>query len=296
LVGAAIRSVLTQSLSDLELIVIDDASTDATSDVAASVGDSRIRLMRLESQVGAGGARNRGAAVAIAPLIAFQDSDDEWLPGRLQLTVEALEEAGNGAALAYSDMIRVDGDSEQVFRAPTAPGRRRLGLGEALRFGVGNIGVQSTVIRAESLAACGGFDEGLPALEDFELFVRLAQIGRFVHVRRPLVRFHPQTDGLSLNFRAVLAAWRMIAEKYGGPAAGGAVTRAYFLSQIGRHLHACGDVEDGLRQVLAAARLAPVSLVGVRALAYWLRWRRALSPWLTAPDRLIERLRIGRGG
>jgi len=273
LVVPAMRSVLSQSFADLELIVVDDASADATSELVAALPDPRVRLLRLEARAGAGGARNRGAATATAPLLAFQDSDDEWLPDRLAATVAAMDGAGVDTVLVYTDMIRAEGRAERPYPAPRRPGRRRLRLAEALRFGVGDIGIQTTLLRADAFAAVGGFDETLPALEDFELFVRLSQRGRFLHVRRPLVRFQPRPEGLSNDHGAIVAAWGAIARKYAAVAAGDPTTRAFFLAAAGLHLDAGGDRDQGLRQLLQAARLAPLSGVGLRAFATWLRRR-----------------------
>src|SRR5262245_12992873 len=83
-IGGAIPSVLRQTWADFELIVIDDGSEDGTLEAAAGIRDPRLRLIAGQSNRGAAAARNRGAAVARADWIAFQDSDDEWLPEKLE--------------------------------------------------------------------------------------------------------------------------------------------------------------------------------------------------------------------
>lgn len=88
-VERAIRSVLSQDMKDLEILVIDDGSHDGTADVVRGIDDPRIRLIRQENQ-GEGGARNRGIHMAQAPLLAFIDGDDEWLPGHLSRVLDLL--------------------------------------------------------------------------------------------------------------------------------------------------------------------------------------------------------------
>jgi glycosyltransferase involved in cell wall biosynthesis len=88
----AIASVRGQSVEDFEHIVIDDGSTDGSGDVAAALGDSRLRLERCHGRQGANAARNRGIAMARAPIVTFLDSDDEFLPHRLEATLTIFEE------------------------------------------------------------------------------------------------------------------------------------------------------------------------------------------------------------
>ena len=84
LLRRAIDSVLSQDYQDLELIVVDDASTDDTQTVVQQFADQRIRYVRLADRQGATAARNAGISAARGEFIGFQDSDDEWLPGKLE--------------------------------------------------------------------------------------------------------------------------------------------------------------------------------------------------------------------
>src|SRR5947208_5049800 len=85
--GRAIRGVLDQTLKDFELIVVDDGSTDDSASVAKSFGDPRIRIIELGQNRGGNAARNAGVRAAGAPLIAFLDSDDTYLPEKLERVV-----------------------------------------------------------------------------------------------------------------------------------------------------------------------------------------------------------------
>src|SRR5215468_5764628 len=83
-VARAINSVLVQTCQDFEIIVVDDASTDDTAAAVASIRDSRVRSIRHDRNRGGSAARNTGIEAAGAPLVAFLDSDDEWLPSKLE--------------------------------------------------------------------------------------------------------------------------------------------------------------------------------------------------------------------
>ena len=82
-IGAAIDSVLRQTFTDFELVVVDDGSTDGTLTAARAIADPRLRVIAAPQNMGAAGARNLGVAEARGTWIAFQDSDDEWLPEKL---------------------------------------------------------------------------------------------------------------------------------------------------------------------------------------------------------------------
>jgi len=213
LVGRAIRSVLAQTYADFELLVVDDGSTDATAAAVAQCADPRVRYLRLERNRGAGAARNAGVARSTGRVLAFQDSDDEWLPTKLESHLRALSLCGEAVGVVYSDMERIwrDGRVEYHRSPDIVPG---VLIAPATRFyQVCGIGIQSAVIRRECLQAVGGFNEAFPALEDLELFIRLSQRYGFQHLERPLVRYY-DTDGLSRNMPAKRLARTLMLQLY----------------------------------------------------------------------------------
>src|SRR5687767_7523259 len=158
LLGRAIRSVLGQSYTDFELIVVDDGSTDGTSGVVAGFRDKRIRYLPLARNTGAGAARNAGIRVARGKFVAFQDSDDEWLPAKLAKQMSAFERGPAKLGVVYSDMQRVLSDgSTKYFAAPSIFSDRLIN--PDIRFyQVSNLGIQSAVIRREYLDEVGPFN------------------------------------------------------------------------------------------------------------------------------------------
>jgi hypothetical protein len=179
-VGRAVRSVLAQTFSDFEVIVVDDGSTDGTEEALAGV-DPRIRY-RWQPNRGVAAARNAGIGLARGGIVAFLDSDNRWLPHHLALVTEALER--NPEAVLVSTCFRFqirgrDGpaDAEVVDLLP------RLVVSNPVGF------TSCIAVRRGALEAVGGFAEDLPVWEDCDLWVRLAMAGPFCLVRnRTLLR------------------------------------------------------------------------------------------------------------
>lgn len=214
--GRAITSVLRQSFTDFELIVVDDGSTDATGEVLRGFArDARLRVERTAAS-GSGAARNRGVALARGRYLAFQDSDDEWAPCKLERAREVMEGGDGEVTVYYGDMTRVRSDgSASLFPAP-----RDIRLGRLIDdatgdFQVLNIGIQSAVIRRDCFEAVGGFDEVFTRYIDLELFVRLALRYRFVHSGEVVATYY-EGPGISRNRAALVAARRRLIWKYGG--------------------------------------------------------------------------------
>ncbi len=188
-IGRAIGSALDQRLEagDLEVIVVDDESTDATAEVVARC--PRVRYIR-QGNRREGAARNTGAAHAQGRYLAFLDSDDYWLPGKLAADVARLEQADR-PALVYSRAVNVD-ERERPL------GMRRLPVHQGdvfWRLAREAFMPMSTVtVRADRFAACGGFNEdrALSGTADWELWLRLAARWRvgFVDQTRTCIRVH----------------------------------------------------------------------------------------------------------
>jgi glycosyltransferase involved in cell wall biosynthesis len=205
--------VLAQTYVDFEVVVVDDGSTDETAGVVAGFRDPRVRYVRLARNGGAGAARNVGIREARGRFLAFQDSDDEWLPSKLAQQMSAFARGSARLGMVYSDMklIRRDG-SETDFPAPGLL-RDRL-IDPATRFyQVHNLGIQSAVIKREYVEEVGGFNESLPAFEDMELFIRLSRLCNFRRLREPLVRYY-DTQGISHDPRARWAGRRLLLKLY----------------------------------------------------------------------------------
>lgn len=181
-VERAVKSVLGQSMSDLELIVIDDASSDRTAKIAENIRDSRLRLIRMPENRSVH-TRNMGIDLARGKYIAFQNSDDEWDEKKLEKQVRILEERSDVVSCFTGVEIidengkpRSDTWAEGIF---TLQNRSRIAW---LRhfFEKGNcLCLTSSLSRKNDIDAVGRFRESLVQMGDFDLWTRLAARGNF---------------------------------------------------------------------------------------------------------------------
>jgi len=189
----AIGSILAQTFSNFELLVVDDGSTDRTADVVRGFNDPRIRLLHLGGRCGAGRARNVGIEASRGEWVAFLDSDDEWLPLKLELQMARVGQSDvPNAEVVYCERYQDYGPAKRI--SPSLPS---LPEGDILDdFFKSPIPTTTSVfmVRRSSLLEIGGFDESLPSYQDLDLWLRLAGASnRFVTVNRALVIKHNHT-------------------------------------------------------------------------------------------------------
>jgi glycosyltransferase involved in cell wall biosynthesis len=213
LIGRSIRSVLAQTYRNFELLVVDDGSTDATDSVVKSFTDARVKYLRIAGNKGPGFARNLGIEASTGSLVAFQDSDDEWAPQKLESHVTAFEAGLPSTGVVYSDMLRVHERGDVRYHDSPKIVRGRLLNPLTHFYQVHYLGVQSSVIRRKCLDAVGGFNVRLPCFEDLDLFIRLSDHCDFVHIREPLVKYY-ETDGICKDKQAQYAGRKILFELY----------------------------------------------------------------------------------
>ncbi|MEO8325327.1 MAG: glycosyltransferase family 2 protein, partial [Nitrospirota bacterium] len=152
----AIGSVLTQTFEDFELLIVDDASPDNTGQVVKGIADERIRYCRNEINKGGAASRNRGIKEAQSPYIAFLDDDDEWLPQKLALQVELLDQSPpkvGGIYTGYERILRNTGESLGIT-LPT----KRGDLSYELLLSNPLAGTSGLLLRKECFEKAGLFD------------------------------------------------------------------------------------------------------------------------------------------
>jgi len=189
-VARAVSSVLAQTYADFELIVVDDGSSDGTTESLAGL-DDRLRCVYAE-HAGVSAARNRGIRLSGGELVAFLDSDNEWLPDHLAVLVEVLRRHPEAVLVSTSPYLRI--------RGRDAPERAVVKDALPLALAENWIGyVSGIAVRRSVLQTTGGFDERLEAMEDAELWIRMATQGPFAFLRRRTFLRHETAGSLSVS-------------------------------------------------------------------------------------------------
>jgi GT2 family glycosyltransferase len=198
IVGEAVESILGQTYENLEVVIVDDGSTDGTHDVLRRFG-SRLRILRQEN-AGPSAARNRGIAAARGDIISFLDSDDIWLPEKIGRQVALLEKAGNSvpccvcnAVLKSRNRLTLTSFHNSLLN-PSEEEGLWLNAPQVLmnRFMLFN---QTVAVRREALDKTGGFDETLRYMEDYDLALRLSLLGPFAFINEPQVIYNLGSTG-----------------------------------------------------------------------------------------------------
>ena len=194
----AINSVLAQTFSDLEVIVVDDGSSDGTGQILSEIFGDRIRYYAQANQ-GVSAARNRGIAEARGEWIAFLDSDDRWEKDKLEWQLKALEQCGKGCGACYTDVRFFNHpETRTMFELAQENYQHEGVIGintEVLRLlvrpgGAGMLLCPSAFLaRADVVREAGGLNPRFRFQQDSELMFRLAMLTDFCYVNRPLVWF-----------------------------------------------------------------------------------------------------------
>ncbi|MBA3522361.1 MAG: glycosyltransferase [Gemmatimonadales bacterium] len=301
-VAEAIHSVLSQTYEALELIVVDDGSTDDTGEQVVGICDPRLRLLR-QGNAGPSAARNSGIARGTGELIGFIDGDDVWLPEKLARHVEYLR-AHPEADLTFAWSRIVDEDGRDTGRTSArvsgvVPFERLFALNV-----VGN--GSAVVLRRDVLDRAGTFDEQLRAEEDHDVWLRVSLLRPDnVHcVPEVLSLYRMRAGQMSKDWRRMETAWHRLLEKMRALApqrvaeveteARGRMYR--YLAYIAYEAHEYAQTATHLRTAMVASPLLMLRdrgtwLVGAGVLA-----RAVLPRWVHLKlDSCARRLRSGEG-
>lgn len=209
-----IESALRQTLADIEVIVVDDGSSDATRERVEEIRDPRVRLV-CQANAGVAAARNTGIAQAGGAWVAFLDSDDIWLEHKLELQLDLMSRvpgchASQGSAYFVNDQLR------------PLKLRRCLPVEDPLlsflRFQNLPNAASSWIVRRETLERIGGFDTSLEILEDWEFSLRLARYANPLCIPEPLTlyRVHPGNRSRNLDIH-ITPGFRTLGRLFADP-------------------------------------------------------------------------------
>ena len=221
LIGRAIKSVLNQTYQDFEIIIVDDGSTDNTEKLIKNFQkkDKRIKYIQYKVNKGEGAARNTGIKISKSPFIAFQDSDDESFPQRLEKQIKVFENESQKVGLVYSDMILIDKRGQKkYFMSPKFTPENGFIYEKALNYEILGIGIGTSLMPKRCFKVVGFFDDKIPYFVDAEFFIRLSRYFYFYHIDEPLIKYYELNHNNSGNFnkslKNITISRKLILKKY----------------------------------------------------------------------------------
>ena len=262
----AIQSVLDQTYPQWELIIVDDASTDNTRAVVLAFEDPRIHYLHHEMNLGQCSARNAGINASRGGYYAFLDSDDEWLPNKLERQLYHFSKCAEDVGAVYCSHYESDELTANIQKPPLLRGN----VYKHLLSGWCPAGTSLFMLRASVLKKSGMFDENLPSYTDYDLWIRIARHYDFEYVDEPLVIIYkhygshtskdlkPRTEGLSF----FVQKWGEVITKEAGADSLNSLLRkqlylTYHSAAVDSLLHS--KRKEGLAYLRKASRLRPIS-------------------------------------
>lgn len=209
-ISRAIDSVLGQTYTNIEVIVVDDGSCDDTMEILRHYSDTRIRIFS-QNHKGACAARNKGIDEAKGIYIAFQDSDDEWMPDKLYKQISYMQE--NCFKVCYCPFMLYDIGVKILPKNYLLKDQYEEYIKDTLKSG-NVISTQTLIMEKDVLDKVGKFDEEMPRLQDYELVIRIVQQYNIGYCAEVLVKVYRQEISISHNDRAYKDAVYYLIKKH----------------------------------------------------------------------------------
>jgi glycosyltransferase involved in cell wall biosynthesis len=203
-----LESVLRQTFTDFEVLIVDDGSSDQVVEWASGLVDPRVKLIKQENQ-GAAEARNTGIAHAQGEYVAFLDADDLWEPTKLEKQVRCLED-NPAVGLVNTWTVLIDQLGNPTGRAATLQAE-----GDVWKQIVLNnfLVCSSVMVRRCCFESVGVFERNLILCEDWDMWIRIASRYSFAVVKEPLVYYRQHLNNTSKNYQTFLQDSRTVIEK-----------------------------------------------------------------------------------
>jgi glycosyltransferase involved in cell wall biosynthesis len=209
-ISRAIKSTLAQSHKSLDVIVVDDGSTDDTAEIVRSFqeNDTRIRYLRHSSNKGAQAARNTGARAATGTWIAFLDSDDYFLPASIERRLEIAQRSG--VKVVHSECLVIRGDDCKLFGIPTMEGD----IYRQVLYRPGPM-FQGMLVAKDALESIGWLDESITSYQEWDSSIRLAIRFKFAFVSEPTFTYDCRgTDTISKDTLRDAVGYAQVVHKH----------------------------------------------------------------------------------
>lgn len=278
----ALNSVLEQSFSNWEVLVVDNHSNDATDSVVNGFNDSRITLYKIHNRGIIAASRNKGIKNAKGKYVAFLDSDDWWAQDKLKASLLELD---RGADLVYHDVWNVTRGDQTMFKEKIISKRPTLPLFSALLCEGMSIPNSSVVVRRDLLLSIGGIteDESLITAEDYDTWIRLSRVTKNFRRTPGCLTFYWNGGGnLSSASAKQISVIRALYAKHINalPAHHRKMAEGFLAYRVGLIAERCGNYELATHEMLKAIR-HPIEVEYVMKAIYRLlrsAWLRVMMP------------------
>lgn len=210
----AIDSVLNQTYRNIEIIVVDDGSTDGSLQLAQDYIKKGVKVIASIQNVGVAAARNVGMKAATGEYIAFQDSDDEWFPNKLQVQIDHMN--GCGTKVSFCPYVLVlDDNLTQIYPSMNKIQMIASGGVHVILNKENVVGTPTIVMHREVMEQVGLFDESFSSFEDYDYFIRISQKYDIGFIEQPLVRVYRTKISLTTNKEVYIKGREMLIAKHG---------------------------------------------------------------------------------
>jgi len=281
---SGLAAALMQKDVDLEVIVVDDGSTDETPGRLAALEDPRIRVIRHDQRQGVARARNHGVAEAQAEWVAFLDDDDLWSPDKLRRQLDLANESGAG--FVYGSAILLD-DQRKVLKLLASPKPAEL-AGRLTRANILPAGQSNVMARTDVVRQVGGFDERLSLIADWDMWLRLANAVRAAASRDLLVGYVLHAEAMQVRRSEPAGAheFAYLASKHHFAMGTGELLSAQWRASVYRRADRRREAAQEYLRSAVAHRNAGMLVRGI-AVSFG-EWAMRLGPGYTAARRMTR--------
>lgn len=257
----AIESVIAQTFTDFELLILDNSSNDNTEEVVRSFNDDRIRYIK-HAPMNISQARNLGVKEAKGQYVAFLDDDDEWLPTKIDQQVNKMAVSDKDTVLVYGGFVRIDSEGKEFYKCtPRLRGKVLKGLLWLDEF-TGS--ASNPLIKRAVIERLGGFDENIVTGEDWEFYLRLTEKYEVDFINEPVIKIrHHSGPRLANKLKEYAEFEKYIVERYKYIFETDRKLYSFYLQRIGGKFVRLGEIDTGRKYFIKAILSYPLNYIAI---------------------------------
>jgi len=255
----SVKSALKQTIKNIEVIVVDDGSTDNTNQVISNINDERLRFIKLFENKGAPAARNIGLKNSKGQYICFLDSDDEILPSKLEKQLEVFNNLKEKKSIVYCGFYYIYSKTNEAVKE-FIPKEK----GDIYNKIIENncVGSPTPLIHRECFEKSGLFDESLESCQDWDMWIRLSKHFKFEFIPDCLAKVYIHGNQISTNLKTKIAAREKILQKYRNDIILNKSTFSWHLRRLGSYMYIDGQELNGRKIILKSIKVDPINWRG----------------------------------